>query len=66
MLELKNVLGLCCAALGLFVCLLFRNTMYQDSALNAINDKIFDSALITLGDYSVKGKISSKQYKAFL
>ena len=31
-----------------------------------INEKIFDGQLITVGDYTVQGKITGTQYKAFL
>ena len=58
MVELKNILGLCCTCIGFLVFAFFRQTLFRDYALNAINDKILDSNLITLGDYSVKGKIS--------
>ena len=31
-----------------------------------INEKIFDGQLITVGDYTVQGKITGKQYQKFL
>ena len=34
--------------------------------MNKINDKIFDQKLITLGDYSVQGKITSHQWGNFM
>ena len=66
MLELKNVLGLVVATLGLAICLLYRNFMSYQKGVNLINDKIFDSKLITLSDYSVQGKITDEIYEKFL
>ena len=65
MLLLKNVLGLCAAIIGFLICLVFRNTIMFYSGTNYINDKILDAQLITLGDYSVQGKIPKVLYKAF-
>ena len=59
MLLLKNVLGLCSACLGLAICMIFRNEMTFRQSLNLINEKLFDSQLITVGDYSIQGKITS-------
>jgi len=58
MLHLKNVLGLCVSVVGLFICLFYWNTITRILRMNAINDKIFDNVLVTLGDYSVQGEIS--------
>ena len=66
MLYLKNVLGLCCSVLGLYICLVYRNTITVLKSINMINEKIFDGQLITLGDYSVQGKINSTMYYNFL
>lgn len=65
MLFLKNTLGLCCSVLGLFICLVYRNTITLLLSTNMINEKIFDGQLITLGDFSVQGQISSSIYKCF-
>ena len=46
-------MGLCASVLGLFICLVYRNTLVFYQTTNMINDKIFDSKLITLGDFSV-------------
>lgn len=66
MLWLKNVMGLCAATLGLAICLVYRNNMVYQQGINLINDKIYDGQLITLGDYSIQGKITRKQYDKFL
>ena len=58
MLFLKNVMGLCASVIGLLICLVYRNTLVVYTTTNMINEKIFDSQLVTLGDYSVQGKIS--------
>ena len=63
---LKNVMGLCASMLGLFICIVFRNTIKVFRASNKINDKLFDGLLITLSDYSVQGEISQAQYEKFL
>ena len=52
---LKNVMGLCASMLGLFICMVYRNTIVVFKASNKINDKLFDGHLITLSDYSVQG-----------
>ena len=65
MLHLKNVMGLCSSVIGLFICLFYRNTLVVYMTTNLINDKIYDSNLITLGDYSVQGKITKMHYKYF-
>lgn len=65
MLWLKNVMGLSSAVIGLLICWVYSGTMTVYKATNAINDKIFDGQLITLGDYSVQGKISWEQYQKF-
>ena len=66
MLQLKNVLGLCVSVLGLLICLLYKNSLTLHYNMNKINDKIFDQKLITLGDYSVQGKITSHQWGNFM
>jgi hypothetical protein len=66
MLWLKNVMGLAAAVLGLAICFVYRNFMVYQKGINIINDKIFDSQLITLSDYSVQGKITSSMYDKFL
>lgn len=53
MVFLKNVMGLCASVIGLAICLFYRNTLTVYYKTNIVNDKIFDSQLITLGDYSV-------------
>ena len=53
MLFLKNLMGLCSSVIGLFICLFYRNTLVVYQNTNLINDKIYDSKLITLGDFSV-------------
>ena len=58
MLLLKNTLGLVVSVLGLWICLLFRNSLVVFQQTNKINDKLFDAQLITLGDYSVMGNIT--------
>ena len=58
MLLLKNVLGLAAAVLGLAICVVFRNEMTFRQSLNIINEKIFDGQLITVGDYTIQGKIT--------
>jgi len=55
MLLLKNVMGLCSAVLGLAICIIYRNEIVFRQSLNMINEKIFDSQLITVGDYSIQG-----------
>ena len=42
MLFLKNVLGLCCSVLGLYICLVYHNTITVLKSINMINEKIFD------------------------
>ena len=66
MVFLKNVMGLCASMLGFFICLVYRNTIVVFKASNKINDKLFDSHLITLSDYSVQGEITRAQYMKFL
>ena len=63
---LKNVMGLAASVIGLFICIVYRNTIVVFKASNKINDKLFDGQLITLSDYSVQGKISREQYMMFL
>ena len=58
MRDLKNALGLAGSVLGLAICLIYKNAIQSLSNTNQINDKLFDSKLITLGDYSVMAKIS--------
>ena len=64
-LELKNTLGLACSVIGLFICLFYINSLTVFKNTNIINDRIFDQQLITLGDYSVQGKIKREQWFAF-
>ena len=66
MLFLKNVLGLVVSVIGLLICAMYRNSLTLFLNMNKINDKIFDAHLITLGDYSVRGKISSSMFANFL
>ena len=33
---------------------------------NLINEKLFDAQLITVGDYTIQGKVSGPIYKKFL
>ena len=66
MLFLKNVMGLVVSVLGLLICAMYRNSLTLFLNMNKINDKIFDAHLITLGDYSVTGKVSSSMYANFL
>ena len=66
MVFLKNVMGLCASVIGLMICLFYRNTLTVFLTTNLINDKIFDSKLITLGDYSVQGKIPQPLWNKFL
>lgn len=58
MLELKNAMGLASAFLGIAIIIIFRNTVFLYQGTNAINDKIYDGLLTTVGDFSVQGKIS--------
>ena len=57
MLHLKNTFGLCSAVIGLLICFYFKTMITAQKNLNIINDKIYDGQLITLGDYSIEGKI---------
>lgn len=66
MLFLKNVMGLCSAVIGLGICLVFRTELAFRESANLINEKIFDGQLITVGDYSIQGKITRDQYQKFL
>ena len=66
MRDLKNALGLVVSVLGLAICLIYKNAIQVLCHTNQINDKLFDSKLITLGDYSVMGKISKDQWDNFL
>ena len=59
-------MGLCASVIGLYICLTYRNTLVVYQTTNMINDKIFDGYLITLGDYSVQGKISQHHWNTFL
>lgn len=58
MLELKNVMGLVASVLGLFICLIYRNTIVFEKTQNKINEKLFDTMLVTLGDYSIQAEVS--------
>ena len=66
MLFLKKVMGLCASVIGLYICLTYRNTLVVYQTTNMINDKIYDGYLITLGDYSVQGKISQGHWDRFM
>ena len=66
MLFLKKVMGLCASVIGLLICLVYRNTLVVYQTTNMINDKIYDGKLITLGDYSVQGKISQYVWDEFM
>ena len=43
MLLLKNTLGLVVSVIGLWICLLFRNSLVVFQQTNKINDKLFDA-----------------------
>ena len=60
MVFLKNSLGLVVSVIGLFVCIVYKNALTAYQQVNLINDKLYDAELITLGDYSVMGKIRSE------
>ena len=62
MLKLKNTMGLMASVFGLLICLIYRNTIRLYATNNKINDKIFDSQLITVGDYSIQGAIRNAQF----
>ena len=66
MVLLKNAMGLCVSVLGLLICLVYRNSLVFYQKTNEINDKIFDSDLITLGDFSVQGKVPLEVYNQFV
>ena len=66
MLFLKKAMGLCSSVFGLLICLVYRNTLVVYQTTNLINDKIYDSKLITLGDFSVQGKISHLHWEKYL
>ena len=66
MVLLKNAMGLCVSVLGLLICLVYRNSLVFYQKTNEINDKIFDSDLITLGDFSVQGKVPLEVYSQFV
>ena len=65
MLELKKALGLGVSVIGLFMCLYYHISLTYMRNTNLINEKIFDSELITLGDYSVQGQITQSQWEKF-
>lgn len=66
MVFLKNAMGLVVSVLGLYICLFFRNALVSYQQVNKINDRLYDAKLITLGDYSVMGKVYSSQYNEFV
>ena len=66
MLFLKNVYGLIVSIMGLLICLIYHNSLTVMRSTNLINEKIFDSQLITLGDYSVQANISEDVWEKFL
>ena len=61
-LVLKRNLALVCSCIGLFMCIYFRFTMLHiDSRIN-LDEKLFDYELISIEDYSVRGRISKALY----
>ena len=65
MLDLKNSMGLAVSIVGLVILLTFRSTIQLYASFNKVNDKIFDSELITVGDYTVMGQISNDDWYNF-
>ena len=65
-LKVKMYWGLACSSIGLFICLFFRFTITEIETLNAIDSKLLDYELVSIEDYSVKGRISKDFYNYVL
>lgn len=55
--------ALACSTVGLFMCVIFRLTITYIGTLNLINEKLLDYDLVSIEDYSVKGKINKDFYE---
>ena len=62
-LEEKSYWGLFNAVIGLFMCVFFRFTITHLQNRQKIDDKLLDIDLISIEDYSVRGKISKDLYE---
>ena len=61
-LQDKLYWALACSCLGALMCLFFRFTMIYLKRINQINAKLLDLEIISVEDYSVRGKISRELY----
>ena len=56
-------MGLFCAMIGLFMCVFFRFTITHLQNRQKIDDKLLDIDLISIEDYTVRGKITTDLYE---
>ena len=61
-LQSKLYWALACTCIGALMCLFFRFTMIYLGRINKINAKLLDLEIISIEDYSVRGKISHEFY----
>jgi len=64
-LMAKRLWGLALACIGLFMVWFFRVSVLYMKNMDIINEKIFDSKLITVNDYTVKIKITESMFSNF-
>lgn len=58
----KRYVGLLCSTIGLFMCIIYRINVSQIETELAIDDHLLDHELVSIEDYSIRGKISREFY----
>jgi hypothetical protein len=66
MIERKNVIGLVIACLSLSICMYMRLRVSYMHNLDTINNKLIDSMLLTVDDFTVSGKLAPEIYQDYL
>jgi len=66
MLHLKSMLGLASAVIGLAICLVFHTEIKYMRAINLIAEKELDRQIITVGDFTIEGKVTTAQFQRFM
>ena len=64
-LKTKRLWGLTAALLGVWIAFIFRYTIDLLHRADAINDKLYDLKLITVGDYTAYGNVSQTMWNYF-
>lgn len=58
----KRYVGLLCSTIGLFMCIIYRINISQIETELVIDNKLLDHELVSIEDYSIRGKISRDFY----